>query len=76
MSFDTSHKSRIRTINMNDSDFMLQDGYIISPRAGLEIDKSCPREYRMIITECLNNGWLKPVAYVKDNELFWEEFEK
>ena len=76
MSFDTSHKSRIRSINMNDSDFMLQDGYIISPRAGLEIDKSCPREYRMIITECLNNGWLKPVAYVKDNELFWEEFEK
>jgi len=76
MSFDTSLRSKIRTINMNDSDFMLQDGYIISPRAGLEIDKSCPREYRMIITECLNNGWLKPVAYVKDNELFWEEFEK
>ena len=76
MSFDISHKSKIRTINMNDSDFMLRDGYIISPRAGLEIDKSCPREYIMIIRECLNNGWLKPVAYVKDNELFWEEFEK
>jgi hypothetical protein len=76
MSFDTSYRSKIRTINMNDSDFMLQDGYIISPRAGLEIDKSCPREYIMIIRECLNKGWLKPVAYVKDNELFWEEFEK
>jgi len=76
MSFDTSYRSKIRTININDSDFMLQDGYIISPRAGLEIDKSCPREYIMIIRECLNKGWLKPVAYVKYNELFWEEFEK
>lgn len=76
MNFDNSHRSRIRTINMNDSDFMLQDGFIISPRAGLEIDNSCPREYRMIIAQCLNKGWLKPVAYVKDNELFWEEFEK
>ena len=76
MSFDISRKSKIRTINMNDSDFMLRDGYIISPRAGLEIDKSCPREYIMIIRECLYNGWLKPVAYVKDNELFWEQFEK
>ena len=72
----TAPATKIRTIKMGDDDFMLQDGYIISPRAGLEIDKSCPREYIMIIRECLNKGWLKPVAYVKDNELFWEEFEK
>lgn len=66
----------IRTIKMGDDGFMLQDGWIISPRAGLEIDINCPREYKQIIRTCLSNGWLKPVAYVKDNELFWEEFEK
>ena len=71
-----SHVTKIRTIRHDDNDFMLQDGFIISPRAGLEIDNKCPREYSMIIRECLNNGWLKPIAYVKDNELFWEEFEK
>lgn len=68
--------TRIRTIKMGDDDFMLQEGFIISPRAGLEIDINCPREYKQIIQTCLNKGWLKPVAYVKDNELFWEEFEK
>ena len=26
--------------------------------------------------ECIECGWLKPVAYVKDSQLFWEEFQK
>jgi hypothetical protein len=48
----------------------------MSPRASFEIDNSCPREYKLIISKCINNGWLKPVAHVKDHEKFWEEFEK
>ena len=51
---------------------MLQDGMVIAPRAGFEISNSCPREYKMIIQKCINYGWLKPVATVRDNELFWE----
>lgn len=68
--------SSLRTIKQGDPKFMLKDGLIISPRAGFEINTSCPREYKMIIAECINNGWLKPVATVKDSELFWEEFSK
>ena len=26
----------------------------------------------LIIQKCINYGWLKPVATVRDNELFWE----
>jgi len=46
------------------------------PRAGFEISRSCPDQYKQIISQCIDNGWLKPVAYVKDCELFWEEFSK
>lgn len=75
MTFKTT-VSRIRTIRSTDNDFMLQDGLTITPRAGFEVDKHCPREYKLIISECINNGWLKPVAHVKDHEKFWEEFER
>ena len=48
---------------------MLQDGLMICPRAGFEINEKCPREYKLIITECINNGWIKPVAHVYGKEL-------
>jgi len=72
----TSRQSRIRTIKSDDEKFMLKDGYMIAPRAGFEIDSSCPREYKLIIAKCIDNGWLKPIANVKDHELFWKEFEQ
>lgn len=64
----------IRTIKQSDPKFNIIDGLVMAPRAGFEIDQTCPREYKIIITECINNGWLKPVAIVRDNELFWENF--
>jgi hypothetical protein len=65
----TRSKSNIRTVKQGDSKFMLQDGLMICPRAGFEINQLCPREYKMIISECINNGWLKPVAHVYGKEL-------
>jgi len=68
--------SSIRTIRKGEKGFMLVNGNTIAPRAGFEISHSAPQSYRQIIAECIDNGWLKPVAYVKDSELFWEEFSK
>lgn len=68
--------SSIRTIRKGEKGFMLVDGMVVMPRAGFEISRSCPSSYKQIIAECIDNGWLKSVAYVKDHELFWEEFSK
>lgn len=68
--------SSIRTIRKGEKGFMLIDGMVVMPRAGFEISRSCPSEYKQIISQCIDNGWLKSVAYVKDHELFWEEFSK
>lgn len=62
------HKSSIKTIKANHPAFIVTDGLITAPRAGFEINEKCPHEYRMIITECINRGWLLPVANITEKE--------
>jgi hypothetical protein len=61
--------SKIRTVKQGDPKFMIQDGLVLCPRAGFEINEHCPREYRQIIAACIDQGWLKPVAHVYGKEL-------
>jgi hypothetical protein len=65
----TVSESNIRTIRPGDQKFLITDSLTVCQRASLEISKECPREYRLIIAECINNGWLKPVAHVYGKEL-------
>lgn len=67
----TSYKTQIRTIKSNDPNFMIRDQIVVSPRAGFEIGLGCPKEYRDIISECIDRGWLKPVAHVTERELIF-----
>ena len=72
--FITSQKKfEYRQLRSGDRNFNFSpDGIVIVPRAGFEINERCPREYKMIIAECLNNGWLKPIAHIKDSELTFD----
>jgi hypothetical protein len=65
-------QSNIRAVKPGDPLFTLNDGLLRANRAGFEISQHCPREYRLIISECINNGWLKPVAYITADEQFIE----
>jgi hypothetical protein len=67
----TVHTSQVRTIKSDNPNFVIHDGLMISPRAGFEINKDCPREYRQIIAACIDRGWLKPVANVTERELLF-----
>lgn len=72
----TVNKTSLRTIRQGDPKWMLRDGFIMAPRAGFEIDKNCPKEYKNIIAQCIDRGWLKPIANLKDHELFWENLSE
>lgn len=61
-------QSSIRTIRSDDPGFLIKEKFTVAPRAGFEINTKCPYEYKLIIQECLRNGWLKPVAHVTDKE--------
>lgn len=69
-------KFKIKQINPGENMWFIRDGFTITPRAGFEINNKCPKEYRAIINECLRNGWVKPVAYMRDDEYTWESLKE
>lgn len=69
--FTTTKKSQLRTIRQNDPRFFITDGFVRAPRAGFHIVPECPREYKQVIAQCIDNGWLKPVAHVTERELIF-----
>lgn len=72
----TARNSQIRTIKQSDPKFTIVDGMMTSPRAGFEITQRCPENYRDLILQCLDNGWLKPVAYMTERELIFMGLSK
>jgi hypothetical protein len=66
-----------KTLKQGDDDFSFSpDGYTIVPRASLVISQRCPENYQILIAECVNHGWLKPVAHMRDTEYTWEMLQK
>jgi hypothetical protein len=72
MTFTTPEKT-IKTIRKDDPDFTIINGIVMAPRAGFEISNDCPRQYKLMIMEAIKNGWLQPVAYMKESEFVWEK---
>ncbi len=72
MKFTTSGIT-FKEIKQGDSDFMMTDGIKLVPRAAIKISQRCPSNYASLIQECMNHGWLKPVAYMKESEYVWEK---
>jgi hypothetical protein len=72
MTFTTPDKI-IKTIRKDDPDFYIDNGIAIAPRAGFEISNDCPKQYKHMIVEAIKQGWLQPVAYMKESEYTWEQ---
>ena len=66
-----THTSTIRTLKQGDPNFVINDGLMQTPRAGFEISQRCPDEHKWIIQQCIENGWIKPVAHVTERELLF-----
>jgi hypothetical protein len=69
----TNKKSPFKTLQHPDPDFYITTGMYSTPRAGFQISKGCPEEYRNVIQTCIRNGWLMPVAHLKESEYIWEK---
>ena len=68
---------RFKTLHRGDDDFMFSpDGITLVPRASFTISQHCPENYRGLINECINYGWLRPVAHMRDEEYTWEMLQK
>jgi hypothetical protein len=66
-----------KTLRAKDADFTFSpDGIRVVPRASFEVSNHCPAQYKQVIAECINNGWLKPVAHMRDTEYTMELLRK
>ena len=68
----TAIKNDIKAIRPGDPLWHIKSHFILTPRAGFEVSKNCPKEYVAILNICMSNGWLKPVAYLKGSEATME----
>jgi len=72
-----SSGTRFKTLKQGDEDFTFSpDGITLVPRASLTISQRCPENYRDLIAECVNHGWIQPVAHMRDTEYTWEMLQK
>ena len=74
--FKISSSGRLKTLLSSDPDFRFSpDGITVVPRAGFLINRSCPEQYKKVIEQCVINGWLEPVAHMRDSEYTWEKLQ-
>ena len=69
--------NRYRALRQSDPDFTFSpNGITLVSRAAIEISHQCPGEHKWIIQQCIENGWIRPVAYMRDTEYTMELLQK
>lgn len=64
----------VKKIAYGDENFSFQEDGEWHHRAGIEIvENKIPDEYKRVVIECFKKNWIRPVAYIRDNELMWEK---
>jgi hypothetical protein len=65
------------TLRLGHEDFSFSpNGVTVVPRAAIEISQRCPENYRSLIAECVEHGWIKPVANMREIEYTMELLRK
>ena len=46
------------------------------PRAAISVSNDCPDDVRLKMQMWIGNGWITPVAYVRESEYIWEKLQE
>ena len=66
-----------KTLRPSDADFTFSpNGITLVPRAEIEVSINCPDNYFQMLQICINKGWVKPVAHMRDVEYTMELLRK
>lgn len=63
---------KFKEIDVDDPEFMMNDGVMLCPRAAVKINETCPDMYQSILLQAFQKKWVTPVAYVPDEEVFMQ----
>ena len=64
-----------KTIKRGDPEFNFINGFVIVPRADIEISGLCPVDMKMMIQRAILDGYLKVRVHVPDAEYAWEKLQ-
>ena len=64
-----------KQIRKGDPLFRMSDGLVLCNRAGFEISKDCPTNTREQLLHAIHAGWVKPIAYMREEEYTWESLK-
>jgi len=75
--FKISNNRSHKTLRPGDNDFTFSpDGIQLVTRAGFEISKDCPYNHLQVLQTCIDRGWIKPIACMRDTEYTMELLRK
>lgn len=63
-------------IEPRDKGFKFMVSMVEYPRAAISISNECPPDVRTQLQMYVGNGWIKPVAYVRESEYVWEKLSE
>ena len=72
----TETKQKFVRLKKGDTDFIMTDGIKLVPRAIIEISSMCPTNLMIQIQDAMAKGYIKPVAYAREESYMWEQLKK
>jgi hypothetical protein len=73
---ETQNTNKVLEIKQGDKGFKFASGYVEYPRAAILVEDSCPYDVRLQVQQYVSNGWITPVAYVRESEYVWEKLKE
>ena len=73
---ETQNTNKVLEIKQGDKGFKFISGYVEYPRAAILVTDECPARVRLDLQQYVSNGWITPVAYVKEDEYMWEKLKE
>lgn len=72
----TEKPSQFVRLTYDDPGFLASDGLRLVPRAAIEIMETCPQAVAETLDHALNQGWIRPVAWVHQNDYLMDRLKQ
>ncbi len=75
MNFSVNNE-KVLEIKQGDKGFKFTSGLVEYPRAAILVTDECPARVRLELQQWVSNGWIAPIAYVRESEYVWEKLQE
>lgn len=73
---ETQNTNKVLEIKQGDKGFKFVSGLVEYPRAAIKVSNDCPHDVQLQLQVYVGNGWILPVAYVRESEYVWEKLKE